>query len=93
MTSHELVIRLGRPFDVQTDRGFFVTDVREITVPFANRQSAEAALREVTVSVRAVHDAGAEDYRTVVAGEVVQTQEGAEFTEAIRDAVKAIERP
>jgi hypothetical protein len=46
--------------------------VREITVPFADRESAEAAREEVTVSVRPVHDAGGEDYRRVVPGEVVR---------------------
>ena len=73
MTAHEVVIRFGRPFDVHLSNGFFVTDVREIavTIPFADRESAEAALREVSLFVRAVHDAGGEDYRPVVAGEVI----------------------
>ena len=69
MTSHEVVIRFGRRFDIQL-RGEF-RDTTEVTIPFADRESAEAALREVEVSVRAVHDAGGEDYRPVVAGEVV----------------------
>jgi hypothetical protein len=67
--AHELVIRLGRPFDIQI-RGEF-RDTTEITIPFADRESAEAAQREVSLFVRAVHDAGVEDYRPVVAGEVV----------------------
>lgn len=73
MTAHEVVIRFGRPFDVHLSNGFFVTDVREIavTIPFADRESAEAALREIETFVRAVHDAGGEDYRPVVAGEVL----------------------
>lgn len=72
MTSHEVVIRLGRPFDIRTSGGAFQAGVREITVPFGDRESAEAALREITVSVRLVHDAGGEDYRPVVTGEVVR---------------------
>ena len=35
------------------------------------RESAEGALGEIQMSVRQVHDAGGEDYRPVVAGEVV----------------------
>lgn len=70
--THEVVIRLGRPFDIHTNWGAFLADVREITVPFADRESAEAAQREITVSVRPVHDAGGEDYRPVVRGEVVR---------------------
>ena len=72
MTAHELVIRLGRPFDIRTTGGAFLADVREITIPFADRESAEAAQREISVCVRPVHDAGSEDYRPVVAGEVVR---------------------
>lgn len=76
MTAFEVVIRLGRPFDVHLSNGFFVTEVREITVtiPFGDRESAEAALGEVQMSVRQVHDGGGEDYRPVVAGEVVQAE-------------------
>ena len=50
MTAHELVIRLGRPFGVQL-RGtysgapFAFSTTREITIPFADRESAEAAQR------------------------------------------------
>lgn len=73
MTAFEVVIRLGRPFDIQTGTGFFVAGVREITVTFNDRESAEAAQREIGVSVRQVHDAGGEEYRPVVAGEVVHT--------------------
>jgi hypothetical protein len=69
VTSHEVVIRFGRSFDIRI-RGEF-RDTTEITIPFADQGSAEAALREVTLSVRAVHDNGGEDYRPVVAGEVV----------------------
>lgn len=72
MSSYEIVIRLGRPFDIHTANGAFLADVREITVPFADRESAEAAQREITVHVRPVHDAGGEDYRPVVAGEVIR---------------------
>jgi hypothetical protein len=70
--SHEIVIRFGRPFDIHTSWGAFLADVREITVPFGDRESAEGAQREITVSVRPVHDAGAEDYRPVVPGEVIR---------------------
>lgn len=77
MTAHEVVIRFGRPFDVQfrgTHSGapFAFTTTSEITVPFTDRESAEAAQREITVHVRPVHDAGGEDYRTVVPGEVIR---------------------
>lgn len=67
MTAHELVIRLGRPFDLQGDSGWFLADVREITVPFSDRESAEAAQREITVSVRPARDAGGDagPYTTV----------------------------
>lgn len=71
MTPHEIVIRFARPFDIRTGNGAFMASISEITVPFADWQSAEAALREVTLSVRAVHDTGGEDYRPVIAGEVV----------------------
>ena len=71
MTPHEIVIRFGRPFDVHTQWGAFLVDVREIRVPFADRESAEAAQREITVTVRPVHDAGGEDYRPVVPGEAI----------------------
>lgn len=67
--SHEIVIRFGHPFDIRI-RGEF-RDTTEVTIPFNDRGSAEAALREVTLSVRAVNDAGGEDYRPVVAGEVI----------------------
>lgn len=79
MTAHEVAICLGRPFDVQV-RGEF-RSVTEITIPFLDRESAEAAFREVEVSVRAVHDAGGEDYRPVVAGEVIP----ADFERAIAE--------
>jgi hypothetical protein len=72
VTAFEVVIRLGRPFDIQTGR-VFAADVREITIPFGDRESAEAALRDIQTSVRQVHDTGGEDYRPVVAGEVVHT--------------------
>lgn len=76
MTAHEVVIRLGRPFDIQA-RGEYqrppvVTSTREITIPFADAASAEAALREITLAVRRVNDAGGEDYRPVVAGEIMR---------------------
>lgn len=72
MTAHEIVIRLGRPFDIRAADGVFLASVSEITIPFADRDSAEAAQREIAVLVRPVHDAGSEDYRPVVAGEVVR---------------------
>lgn len=72
MTAHELVIRLGRPFDVRLGNGAFLADVREIMIPFADRESAELALREVQSFVRPVHDAGGEDYRPAVAGLVLR---------------------
>ena len=78
MTAHEVVIRFGHPFDIRTGRGAFLADVREITVPFADRESAEAAQREIIVHVRPVHDAGGEDYRRVVPGEVVREPAGIE---------------
>jgi hypothetical protein len=70
VAAHEIVIRFARPFDVQVG-GKFISDVREITVPFGDQQSAEDALTEVEVSVDQVHDAGGEDYRPVIAGEVI----------------------
>lgn len=84
MTSHEIVIRFGRPFDIRI-RGEF-SSATEVTIPFDNQQSAESALREVTLSVRPVHDAGGEDYRPVVAGEVVQTAEDAKFAADLAEA-------
>jgi hypothetical protein len=85
VTAHEVVIRFGRPFDIRI-RGEF-RDTTEVTIPFADQESAEAALREVTLSVRAVHDAGGEEYRPVVAGEVVETE--AEFAADLARAVGA----
>jgi hypothetical protein len=88
LTAHEIVIRLGRPFDVQF-RGehggvpFAFSTTSEITVPFADRESAEAAQRDITVSVRPVRDAGGEDYRPVVSGEVLPADAG--FEAAIRE--------
>jgi hypothetical protein len=72
MAAREVVIRFGRPFDILTGQGVFVANVREIRVPFADQQSAEAAAAEIQVSVRPVHDAGGEDYRPVMAGEVLR---------------------
>jgi len=72
VTAHEVVIRLGRRFDIRTSSGAYLAGISEITVPFADRESAEAAQREITVHVRPVHDAGGEDYRRVVPGEVVR---------------------
>jgi len=87
VTAHEIVIRFGRPFDIRI-RGEF-RDATAVTIPFADQQSAEAALREVTLSVREVHDAGAEDYRPVVAGEVVPTETEAKFAGDLARAVRA----
>jgi hypothetical protein len=75
---HELVIRFGRPFDVTMPGKNFLASVCEVTVPFLDRDSAEAAQREITVSVRPVHDAGGEDYRPVIAGEVITGPAGIE---------------
>ena len=80
---HELVIRFGRSFDVQlrgTHSGapFAFTSTSEITVPFADRESAEAAQRDITVHVRPVHDTGGEDYRPVIRGEVITSPAGIE---------------
>jgi hypothetical protein len=77
VTAFEVVIRLGRPFDVETHvtaggTGRITSGVREITIPLTGgRESAEAALGEVQMSVRQVHDAGGEDYRPVVKGRVL----------------------
>lgn len=68
---HEVVIRFGRLFDVRLPDGSFLPGVRELRVPFADRGSAESAQRDVQVFVRRVHDAGGEDCRPVVAGEVL----------------------
>ncbi len=78
MTAHEVVIRFGRPFDISTSSGAYLAGISEITVPFADRESAEAAQREITVHVRPVHDAGGEDYRREVPGEVVREPAGIE---------------
>lgn len=69
--TYEIVIRLGRPFDIDTGDGTFL-GVREITIPFADQQSAEAAAAEVRITVRPVHDTGGEDYHPVVPGEVIR---------------------
>lgn len=70
-TEHEVVVRFGRPFDAQVF-GTVLAGVREITIPFADRESAEAAQREISVCVRPVRDIGGERYRPVVAGVVVR---------------------
>jgi len=75
VTAFEVVIRLGRPFSVRLDGRDRFVSARELTVPFANREAAEGALREVQTSVRQVHDAGGEDYRVVVPGDVVESGE------------------
>jgi hypothetical protein len=69
VTAHEVVIRFSRPFSIAI-RGEF-RSATEVTIPFTDRGSALAASLEVTVTVRPVHDAGGEDYRPVVAGEVI----------------------
>jgi hypothetical protein len=101
VTPHEIVIRLGRAFDVLIDDEFKTPPrlwtgeedrfqkVTEIRIPFADQASAGAALREVSLSVRAVHDTGGEDYRPVVAGEVVQTEADLEFAGDLANAVSA----
>lgn len=71
MSAHEYVIRFRHPFSVTVD-GKWQHNVREIAIPFADRMSAEAAGCEITTEVRPVHDAGGEDYRPVVAGEVIK---------------------
>jgi hypothetical protein len=85
--SHEVVIRFGRPFDIRI-RGEF-RDTTEITIPFDNRESALAASLEVTITVRPVHDAGGEDYRPVVAGEVVRTEADEQFAADLAAAAGA----
>jgi len=76
VTAFEVVIRLGRAFSVRLDgRDRFITAAEFVTIPFANRETAEAALRDVQMSVRQVHDAGGEDYRVVVPGDVVESGE------------------
>lgn len=84
---HEVVIRFGRPFDIRI-RGEF-RDATEVTIPFTDRGSALAASLEVTVTVRPVHDAGGEDYRPVVAGEVVETGAEVEFDADLARALAA----
>ncbi len=84
---HEIVIRFGRSFDVSTPGGAFLADIREITVPFADRESAEGAQREITVHVRPVHDAGGEDYRRVMPGEVIRVAAEIEGRERVPDIV------
>lgn len=76
--SWQVVIALGRPFDVQVhdtntsrDLARRYASTREITIPFDDRESAEGAQRDIRVWVREVHDAGGEDYRPVVPGVVV----------------------
>ena len=83
VAAHEIVIRLARPFDVQVG-GTFVNNVREITIPFGDQRSAEGAFAEIQVSVRRVHDAGGEDYRPVVAGEVVRNELPAAASSGVR---------
>lgn len=68
---HEVVIRFGRLFDIRTSAGAYLVGISEVTVPFDNRQVAEEALAAITVTVRQVNDAGGEDYRQVIPGEVV----------------------
>jgi hypothetical protein len=81
VTPHEVVIRLGRPFSVRLKRkdgqpdDAFAT-VTEVRIPFANRDAAESAQRDITVYVRQVHDAGGEDYRKVVKGDVIRLDPG-----------------
>lgn len=71
MSAHEIVIRFRRPFSVVTD-GKWQHNVREVTVPFADAASAADAAREIAIEVRPVHDAGGEDYRPIVAGQVIR---------------------
>lgn len=72
---HEVVIRLGRPFDIQGERGPFAVGVREVTITFDSREAAEAAQRDIVIFVRPVHDAGGEDYRVVVPGQVEEPRD------------------
>lgn len=85
MADHELVIRLGRPFDVQIG-GRWHEGAREITIPFARREDAEGAQREVQLFVRQVHDAGGEHYRTVVQGSVERP--GTDLSGRVADAIR-----
>jgi hypothetical protein len=86
VTAFEVVIRLGRPFSVRLDgRDRFVTADEFVTVPFANREAAEGALRDVQMSVRPVHDVGGEDYRVVLPGDVVESGETVIIIPDMRD--------
>jgi hypothetical protein len=76
--AYELVIRLGRFFDVlldegKTQHGGFTT-VRQLRVQFLSKEDADAAQSEVDVFVRQVrdYDGGA----PVVAGEVIHDDAG-----------------
>ena len=82
-----VVIRFGRSFDVHPWRPRSSLTIREITVPFADRESAEGAQREITVHVRPVHDAGGEDYRRVMPGEVIRVAAEIEGRERVPDIV------
>jgi hypothetical protein len=82
LNSHEVVIRLGRPLSARlvppppgTQPGYFAT-VSEIRIPFADQASAESAVTDIDIRVRPVHDAGGEDYRPVVRGEVYRVSPG-----------------
>lgn len=55
MPAHEVVIRFGAPSDAHMHGGFHPA-VEQITIPFADRESAEAAQRDITVYVRPVRD-------------------------------------
>ena len=75
MNSWQIVIELGRKFDVEVN-GDYHTITPVITIPFGDRESAEGAQRDIHVWVREVHDAGGEDYRPVVPGEVIRESPG-----------------
>lgn len=76
--SWQVVVEFGRDFDIEiigrhkSGPPQYVRSPEGIAIPFNDRESAEAAQREIRVYVRPVHDAGGEDYRPVVPGEVVR---------------------
>ena len=91
MTAHEIVIRFGRPFDIRVgDR--WVEGVREITVPFTfgDATVAESALADMSMTVRQVNDAGGEDYRPVVAGEVLHDRDAEHLLAVQTERMRAV---
>ncbi|HEX3388842.1 MAG TPA: hypothetical protein VHT94_07375 [Streptosporangiaceae bacterium] len=82
MNQHEVARRFGRPLSARispevpgTPPGYFVT-VSEVRIPFADQANAESAMTDIDIRVRPVHDAGGEDYRPVIRGEVCRVNPG-----------------